>query len=89
MQFFVPIPTGGGDSTDPGIENVLAPGSGGPSTYRINGVDFIGTLTLDFPSPSQIAAAVWGASLTDYSDSSKFGGFVRKLLTVAKFLGLQ
>lgn len=90
MQYFVAIPVAGiGDSIDPGIANVLAPSAGGPTSYRIDGVDLVGTLTLDFPSPAQIAAAVWGESISGYTDSSKFGGFVKKLLTVAKFIGLQ
>lgn len=83
------VPIGGGSSIDPGIANVLAPASGGPSSYEINGATLVGTLTLDIPTAAQIAAAVWGESMTTYTDASKFGGFVKKLLTVAKFLGLQ
>lgn len=86
---FTYIPIGGGGSTDPGESNVLAPSAGGPTDYIINGVTHIGTLTLDFPSTSQIADAVWSRSMAGYTDASKFGGFVKKLLTVAKFLGLK
>lgn len=35
------------------------------------------------------ASGVWSAALTDYTTSTTFGGFVQKLLTVAKFIGLK
>ena len=36
-----------------------------------------------------ISSAVWDADLADYLESTKFGGFIQKLLTVAKWLGLR
>jgi hypothetical protein len=41
------------------------------------------------PSAAQNAAAVWNALLTSHSTSGTFGWFVKKLLTVAKFIGLK
>ncbi len=40
-------------------------------------------------SLSEIADAVWDADLADHTTSGTFGVFVKKLLTVGKFLGLQ
>jgi hypothetical protein len=40
-------------------------------------------------TPSAIATAVWGASLTANKTAGTFGAFVQKLLTVAKYLGLR
>lgn len=37
----------------------------------------------------QIADAVWNAKTADYTTSGSFGVWVKKLLSVAKFLGLQ
>jgi hypothetical protein len=31
----------------------------------------------------------WSSLLANYTDNATFGGFVKKLLTVAKFLGLK
>ncbi len=88
MLFAVMAPTGG-NSTDPGEENVLQPSDGGPTDYVINGTTHVGTLTLAAPSAAVIANAVWSKSMSGYSDATTYGGFVRKLLTVGKFLGLK
>ncbi len=67
------IPIGGGGSTDPGEENVLDPASGGPTDYIINGVTHVGTLSLDFPTASQIANAVWDKAKVDHTIEGSFG----------------
>lgn len=41
------------------------------------------------PSAVDIAQAVWGQDRTSLTDTTKFGGFVQKLLTMAKFIGLK
>lgn len=41
-------------------------------------------------SPTAVSKAVWDAQLTDYNTTGSFGNFVqKKILTVAKFLGLK
>lgn len=41
------------------------------------------------PTAEEIAQAVWDAQLADHTVAGSFGVFVKKLLTVAKFLGLK
>ncbi len=43
----------------------------------------------EFPTADEIAEAVWDRELVDHTTSGTFGFFVQKLLSVAKFLGLQ
>lgn len=43
-----------------------------------------GTLTAQ-----DVADAVWDAQTSDHAVSGSFGSFVKRLLTVGKFLGLQ
>ena len=55
-----------------------------PITYRYDttGPDNR-TGTLD------VAAQIWNAPLTTYNTTGTFGWFIKKLLTVTKFLGLK
>lgn len=73
-----------GLSTDPGEGYVVA-----GTTYYINGVFHTGTLSLLFPTPAEMANAVWESTLTSHTTSGTFGAFIQKLLTVGKFLGLK
>lgn len=41
------------------------------------------------PSAFDIAQAVWSQAMVGFTDSAAYGGFVKKLLTLAKFLGLK
>ncbi len=47
-----------------------------------------GTLELE-PTAAEIAAAVWDAPLVNHTTADTYGTFVKKTLTVAKFLGLK
>jgi hypothetical protein len=38
---------------------------------------------------TDIADAVWDEAIADHTSTTAFGGFVQKLLTLAKFLGLK
>ncbi len=39
--------------------------------------------------PTIVADAVWNSTMSGFTNTSKFGGFVQKLLTFAKFLGIN
>ncbi len=80
---------GGGTSIDPGIAFVLSPADGGPATYEINGVTLTGTATVAHPTAGEIADAIWGANLVDYTGAGTFGLWAQTLLTVKKFLALK
>ena len=74
------------------IFSVLASGSGSitPSVT----ISAIGHMDADAGgatplSPEGLANAVWNQSLSASNETSTFGGFVQKLLTAAKFLGLK
>ncbi len=41
------------------------------------------------PTANEIAEAVWDRQMSDHTLAGSFGVFVKKLLTVAKFLGLK
>ncbi len=41
------------------------------------------------PTAGEIATAVWEARLADHTTSGTYGAFVKKILTLAKFLGLK
>lgn len=86
LIYFYPRGAGSvADSVDPGVDNVVL-----GVDYTIDGVDLTGTYVNDFPTAAQIADAVWSKSMAGYSDTSKFGGYVKlKILTVSKFLGLK
>ena len=74
--------TGTLESTDPG-QNLVVSGI----TYKINSVNKTGTFTV--PTASAVASAVWEESMSSHTTSGTFGWFVKKLLTVAKFIGLK
>lgn len=77
--------SGAPDSIDPGESNVVT-----GVAYQIDGTPHTGTFVNDFPTLDQIANAVWSEPMAGYTDTTTFGGYVRlKLLSVAKFLGLQ
>lgn len=84
IYFRRPGGSGGGFSSNPGEENVLE-----DVTYYINGILYTGTLSLDFPTAAQIAARVWEETTVGHTTSGTYGFLVKKLLTVAKFLGLK
>lgn len=51
-----------------------------------------GTMTGNFVTtitPETVADAVWNSLLTDHTTVGSYGVFVKKLLTVGKFLGLK
>lgn len=58
-------------------------------TWYEQGILHTGTLSLAFPTAAQIAARVWNEDMTGHNTADTYGLFVRKLLTVAKFLGLK
>ncbi len=41
------------------------------------------------PTAAEIADAVWDAQLSDHTVGGSFGVFVKKLLTIGRFLGLK
>ncbi len=41
------------------------------------------------PTSAEIADAVWSTGVSGYTDLTTFGGFIRSLLTVGKFLGFK
>ena len=43
----------------------------------------------DPPDADNIADTVWKKKLADYTDKTTFGGFIKRILTVVKFLGLK
>jgi len=64
--------------SDPGVSFVFT-----GITYKANSLTNNRTGTMD------IGSSVWSATRSSYTDTSQFGGFVNKLLSVAKFLGLK
>lgn len=80
--------TGGGGATGtntwPADEDVLA-----GETWYENSVLHTGTLSLSFPTAAQIADRVWEEATADHTTAGTYGTFVKRLLTVAKFLGLK
>jgi hypothetical protein len=53
--------------------------------------DLVGQVLVSLPGDdtSTIADAVWSTSMAGYTDATEFGGFMQRLLTVVKFLGLK
>lgn len=68
--------------TESGTSGVFNPGG----NYPVNWADLI---TDAVPTAAQNGAAVWNALLASHTTASTFGTQVKKLLTVAKFLGLK
>ncbi len=50
--------------TDPGIANVLAPGSGGPSSYTYNGLSKVGTYAPALPAAGDLRSGTVVSSVT-------------------------
>lgn len=79
--------SGGGSSgtnTWPDDEDVLD-----TETWYENNVLHTGTLSLDFPTAAQIAERVWNEPTVGHTTAGTYGTFVKKLLTIGKFLGLK
>jgi hypothetical protein len=74
--------------SDPGVSNVQE-----GVKYKANSLTNNRTGALippsDCPTVEAIAEAVCNTSHAVYTDPGNFGGFIKKLLTVAKFLGLK
>lgn len=71
----------------------------GNAVYPAQVASIVNTVTLtqnvvtgdlaSLPTAEQNAAAVWNHQTTDQTSTGTFGTFVKKLLTVSKFLGLK
>ncbi len=69
----------------PKVEDTVSAGS------VLNGVTFDVNQTGTFvaPTAAAIATEVWDTTLSGHTTSATFGGFIQKLLTVVKFIGLK